>query len=99
MLNRKKSNMIYLIKVTVDHINKGRRGSCSDCPVALAIKDVVFGFRRIVVGPFDVDFYVYDHLGTNKTVEFPLHVTKFIENYDCHRGVPQPFEFELDLTG
>lgn len=84
------------IKVTENHIAQGEKESCSYCPVALAISEVI--------GLGDEDYIkVTDNVEIGIMVkkemhhyqfEYPNNVCEFINKFD--RGlVVEPFEFDL----
>ena len=79
------------IKVTQDHINKGRRNTCALCPVALAIKEQV-GAEYICVGSYTISIGTNMISSTIYTV--PPECEKFMKDFDWFRDV-SPFEFEL----
>lgn len=82
------------IQVTQQHINSGSQGSCTNDPIALALKDS--GFCEVWVSPAQLrvritrDGPMIDH-------PMPEEVLAFMYNFD--NGRPQcaaPFEFELE---
>ena len=79
-----------LIRVTSDHIRRGQRNTCADCPIALAVRDAlapsggapsVFVSAAIAVG--------------GKPYPCPPEVEARWKAFDL-RGAMEPFEFELD---
>lgn len=75
------------IHVTEEHIRKGRRHSCSSCPIALALSEIV-----------DSGVEVHeDHVVLPQTVEYlPFEAKLFIAKFD-EAELVEPFSFELDL--
>ena len=91
--------MKHNIKVTQEHINKGKRKDYSSCPIALAVKDV-FPNDVIEVGQFDLTFENCDYeSGNGKYLgyELPNIACNFVEDFDAGRNV-KPFDFELEIT-
>jgi hypothetical protein len=85
-----------IVKVTQEHIDKGKRIDCYHCPVALALLDV-FKVKTVNVGAFDLRIGLFpDNLIF--TVPTPSLVERFIYRFDEGRSV-EPFEFELSLEG
>lgn len=79
------------VKITQDHIIKGTRASCSNCPVALALRDAT-GIKW---------FVSQSYLGTvgcynNIEVKLPPRVSVFISSFDLGVHV-EPFEFDVQL--
>lgn len=74
------------IKVTEEHIAKGRRGCCERCPVALAIREMT------PCESVRVSSVILRIADTH--VALPWHAGVFVTDYDQGRPV-QPFEFEL----
>ena len=83
------------IEVTQAHIDAGKRGRCTKCPVALAIMDklnvkrVRVGSRVIEIGRPHMDIY-----RTPEEVDY--FITAFDENWS---HAVEPFGFELDVGG
>lgn len=84
-----------LIKVTADHIRRGKRGDSCSCAVALAIAEMLSGCIPEVA---PVIVYLIDgrKLGLPATVRLPQEVTEWIDAFDKMRPV-EPFEFELPI--
>lgn len=85
------------LKVTQEHINKGKRHIHSSCPVALALKDV---FRKeyecigMQVGAGRAIFYLDCEI---YHINFPRKIKMFINNFDSGFGYWLiPFEIDLD---
>ena len=81
-----------LIRVTQEHIDKGVRDDCRQCPVALAIQEATKSIVDVL--PMYCQFtYISDWPG--KAVNLPIEVTEFIKGFDSE-GFGLPFTFELD---
>jgi hypothetical protein len=76
-----------LIKVTEDHIRRGRRQSICKCPIALAIMEAV-PTRLLIVGPNVVSIDIGEFL-------LPKEAQDFIGDFDFEKKKVSPFEFEL----
>lgn len=80
-----------IIHVTQEHIDKGERGSCLCCPVALSIEEAGF---------YAVEAYetiiIVGRSHERKQVHPPPSVGNFIRRFDNHKPV-KPFAFEVDL--
>jgi hypothetical protein len=84
-----------LIKVTQKHINNGIKELCSQCPVALALKDAIP--EAIIVKAFE---YRLVYLTKNKVcyqAPSPNSVRDFINRFDASLSV-EPFEFEVEFA-
>jgi hypothetical protein len=85
------------IQVTQKNIDAGTAGSCTRCPIALAITDVGPkvhpGFRYVTVG----DDYVCVYCDGYRRYEYklPLEAKMFIRDVDALKPV-NPIEFELE---
>ena len=81
-----------IIKVTQEHIDKGKANS--RCPIALAI--ISAGFIGVLVD--EVYIYIDGCLREGKYSRFvtPIAVRMFIHKFDLLESV-EPFEFNLDL--
>jgi len=77
------------ISVTQEHINYGRRGSCHDCPIALAVCAALRA-GRVRVTPGFIDYKRY------LDIPLPAEAQLFITRFDAEVSV-KPFEFELEI--
>lgn len=85
------------INVTIEHIEKGKKHDCGECPIALAIKEVVKDGVEFGVGTGRVTFQ-QPNSGEYHSEYLPLVATGFIMGFD--RGYPVvPFTFELPIPG
>lgn len=112
VIKSKKETTNVIVKVTQEHIDKGRTISyderiCNNCPIALALKDTFkvqetyasYGHLRVGVFPENLTF----------EVETPDNVFQWMNNFDVKNNPytkeeefkksVQPFEFELSLEG
>lgn len=79
-----------LIEVTQDDIDKGKVGSCKECPVALAVNRVIApGY--CTVGTSGI--WTYSNPG--RIYSTPGVVVRFIKHFDRTRE-GKPFTFELN---
>lgn len=78
------------IRVTEANIKEGHRGSCRQCPVALAMLRA--GLLFAYVGP-----YMTWWDGTKHQVAIPEAVREFIFRFDGDMPV-WPFSFQLDAA-
>ena len=79
------------ISVTQRHINAGSRGSCTNDPIALALKDAGFSDPWVSVRTIQN--------GRGKEMvqwDSPREVQEFMDLFDNTRPGVQPFEFELE---
>jgi len=79
------------IRVTQEHIVRGKRADCGKCPVALAVLDS--GFQSVRVDGCSVQ--AYNSFGLRKR-QLPLAVEQWVCRFDFGAHV-EPFEFNLDL--
>lgn len=77
-----------IVKVTQEHIDKGRKSSCVSCPVALAFEEAG---KLAFVGVEAVR-----PLGGFIEARLPVEATRFIRAFDRDEQVT-PFEFEVEL--
>lgn len=82
-----------IIAVTRKHINKGDRGECTSCPVALALLDAFPEAKRVSVDQDDL-VVTYPN-GSAKSYCVPRSVSRFINKFDNQGRVAQPFRFKL----
>lgn len=83
------------IKVTQDHIDKGKQSCSGECPIALALIEAtglevsvyehIMLWKGILIGDGE---YLYDD-------PTPQHVLDRLKNFDKN-GVMTPFEFEIN---
>jgi hypothetical protein len=78
------------INVTQEHIDKGKKISCSNCPVALAIGERVTT-ESVYVHP---RFIYLGKLMTER--DLPKEAQRFIRRFDGEKEV-EPFSFDLDI--
>lgn len=78
------------IKVTQEHIAKGKPQRSEWCPIALAAKDV-FPQEIVVVSPYDLQVIAEQR---DRYWHLPAQVRQFIKDFDGGRPV-EPFDFEL----
>ena len=83
------------IEVTQQHIDDGMKESCSGCPVALAINELLLESASANVGGTSVAFYTTND--TSALLSFlPQEAANFIREFDC--GLPvYPFNFEIEF--
>lgn len=80
------------IKVTEKHIANGLRDDCTNCAVALAMKEALPKFNQIYVGTRGATGHSRGWIAFHKPL--PEEVTEFIISFDRGESV-EPFEFEL----
>lgn len=88
-----------LVKVTQDHINKGKPKSNCDCAIALAIRSMLptvvvpYGLSRVGV------YYRWARVFSSRGwvyPDLPREAQDFIIKFDSGQSV-SPFEFELEI--
>lgn len=77
------------INVTQEHIDRGVRGDCAACPIALATTEVIH--ERVGV----VGLHIIDNDGI-PIKETTVKMRQFMDNFDDGKPV-QPFSFNLKL--
>ncbi len=82
--------MICTIKVTQEHIRKGKRGDARKGPIALAIREQLASPPTVFP-----DFVVWE--GMHFCTKLPVEVQKFIEDHDNDYRQVEPLEFYLAL--
>jgi len=80
-----------LISITQQDIDFGQRGSCSRCPIAIAIRRKIPRAGAIAVSPYSIR-WVHDDVWWDAYV--PSEVKEFITKFDAYCPV-EPMEFEL----
>lgn len=87
-----------LVKVTQEHIDKGRQKDCRLCPIEQAlietfkVKKAYAFYEQLVIGEFPDDNLVIN-------VETPPAALDWMLLFDKQEKVVEPFEFELSLEG
>jgi hypothetical protein len=61
------------INVTREHINRGRKKDCLECPIALAVKSFAPGTKVAI----DKLFF-----STGKSLKLPAKITNWIKDFD-----------------
>jgi hypothetical protein len=86
--------MLTTVKVTKDHITRGKRSHCEECMVALALKKVVHeDVTPLVSSRF---FHLDQSTKPGEGLPLPLWVSNRINRWD--RGEKtEPFEFEVEI--
>ncbi len=80
-----------VINVTAEHIAKGKRGKCEECPIALALNDATKANWEVN------GTHVYSLWANNQvTRRLPLEVANRIARFD-EQGEMDPFTFELPI--
>lgn len=84
----------FVIEVTQEDINNGKRGNCRKCPVALACMRSMPGF---VVDVSTREIFI-QHTSEHivKSVPMSYTVRDFVVNFDSH-GYVEPFSFVLEF--
>jgi len=89
------STQTITVNVTQEHISKGWKGDCYDCPIALALRPLIgeaykfqvqAGYVLIEDDPEPVPF----------RIAIPKICTSFIAAFDMGETV-KPFQFQIDL--
>ena len=94
--------MKFLVKVTEEHIKKGKRGNPNSCPIAYAWKDIFpNAFKTHVQGYNDPQSGVWWSMSAssykgNISCDLPGKVVMLIDSYDV-TGEMKPFEFEVEI--
>ena len=79
--------------VTQEHIDRGTRGNCSLCPIALSIIQTL-RCKDVAVAPDGID--IYFHNGEAPSFALPNGCAAFMDRFDGCETV-KPFSFELPL--
>jgi len=80
------------IKVTAEHIDKGKRNNCRECPVALAIKEQLNLPYDMQVGTLGVNIFYEKHTCTKYMLSRAAE--RFINKFDGRKDV-KPFNFVM----
>lgn len=86
-----------IIKVTQEHIDKGKKANGYYCPVSLAIRETM---PLTVVNTGCIKIYIYNKTDLDlvkliKCVATPSRIADFINDFDKGYKV-KPIEFELE---
>ncbi len=85
------------VNVTAEDIEKGKRDSCQNCPIALALGRLINPAIVIAqVAMNTVDFHTSDMKFTGIT-QLPTIAIQFIFDFD-NGGIVSPFSFNLDIN-
>jgi hypothetical protein len=81
-----------LFNVTQEHIDRGLRGDCADCPLAVCMTEAL-GEAIMVDGtmawPRDREEFL--------SLDLPKVCGEFVDRFDCYGQVGvEPFTFEVD---
>lgn len=84
------------VEVTNKHILRGSMGSCGQCPVAMAIREVVLCGLAVEVYPSTIILVMP---GGFAVLDTPKEAASFIREYDDENRnySPSPFAFQLDI--
>lgn len=82
------------IKVTQEHINKGRPGSGSSCPIALAIKDALNAPVVFVVHASVNMYKIYGSKLKRNAFRLDKNAVQFQKDFD-HGFLVQPITVDL----
>lgn len=77
-----------IISVEQKHIKKGKRMSCGNCPIALAIKEQTY-LESLSVGAEDVR-------SVWRSIPLSRSAQRFVQAFDKRKPV-KPFKFKLNL--
>lgn len=84
------------IDVTQDHIDRGIRKTCNQCPVALATIETI-GDTTLRISHHEV----YSGISGKNLAILPENVSEWIRNFDRYSPdtgyKPEPFSFEVNL--
>jgi len=85
-----------IVKVTKNHIDRGKPDSCYNCPIALALHEADYAVSYMVtVSPVHVHLE-FSGIETEMDLPLPQIACDFIDDFDNGRKV-KPFEFELEI--
>src|SRR5690348_452339 len=90
---RRMSMQTFQIEVTQEDIDKGLKGNCSACPIALAVNRTIPGANSTVSDMFN---HVYCPGVSRKNADTPDDAAWFISDFDDGKPV-EPFSFTLTL--
>jgi hypothetical protein len=81
------------IEVTQEDIEKGERGECEKCALALAVSRVTK--YRVEIGLYEAEFYDGPELCVGSS-DLPIAAMVFVERFDNGHPV-SPFTFPLEV--
>jgi hypothetical protein len=84
------------IYVTKDDIKFGKRGTCAECPVALAVNRRLKEGYFATVGARTVTIRIHGTLKVAQTLHLGKKVQDFITDFDWCCS-PKPLRFSLDV--
>lgn len=87
------------VKVTQEHINKGKPGYDNACALALAIQDAWPEVKASVLPGLNVYFYKKGTDRASFRSDMPPEATRFADLFDANKLFvgPADFEFEVEL--
>jgi hypothetical protein len=80
------------INVTQEHIDKGKKGKCRECPIALAVQEKCIS--EISVGVISGAIFFDDD--SHPASEMAVEAIRFVWAFDLN-GKVEPFSFDLDI--
>ena len=88
-----------IINVTAEHIARGKRESCSECPVALAIAEVVREDIWIIVRRWVHLSWGYHQSIGHQSIGLPVDVVAWICDFDTRLNSPPmpPISFSINI--
>lgn len=86
-----------LIEITQQRIDEGEQDSCTFCPIANAIADLIDSDRfHVSVGAHKAYIRLRGEITSQGILELPYEAQKFIREFDVFKGA-KPFSFQLDI--
>jgi len=85
------------IQITQDHINRGKDHSCTNCPIALALTELIKDCFQVFVG---VSHYRIEHRDSRKILhrgEFVQEISNFVCAFDRYKRSVEPIEIDLAI--
>jgi hypothetical protein len=85
-----------LVTVTLDHIRRGKRGKCGECPGALAIMEAAPTlFAAVAVNTHSIDLWFMSPK-YRRIALTPQPLRAFVKLFDAGNSV-EPFSFHLEF--